>query len=495
MSCVDVVASTRFCFGGGSLSLVSAHGSGAVYQATRIADADALPVDDALDWAAIGGQQVGDTALPSYDPEAADALAQGRDLVEAVSAAIESDEDGSLAAWLATYLTQNPSTSPLQVTADAGAVPADDGWYLLTSTGKRPLLAWVDGAAVTLGDKSDTPTLDKQVDENGVWSEVGTYGSGHVISYRLVLSVPDTSDLYSTYKVSFHDEWDAHLTLVPDSLRASLVTGSLPTESADVGDATDISDLLAVDAQSTSFVATIANLCETAAQPGDFVVLTYQMTADALHNPGAAGLANTAWATYPDYTGEGETPKDSTVVHTFQVHVNKTDPSGAPLGGAVFALRDAEGAWLSADGSFGEEAARATFVTDDAGATPTIPNLRPGSYTFVELAAPEGYALPDNPETAFIIEAALEPEHVEMTVQASGAGTLESLDAEGASFTLAVINQPDMPGTPGNPDEPTDVKKWLAKTGDALAPLVAALGVALVAAACIVAARRRAQRR
>ena len=208
---------------GGALQVESSSGSGATYRAVRIATEDALPINEALAWEDVAGQQVGDRpAFPAYNPDSPNAPEQGRALAQAVSDELTHDDDGTLATWLAGFvLTGAPA---VEVTADAGAVPVQDGWWLLTAAGRRPLLAWVDGAPVTLGDKMDTPSLTKEVRDNvtGVWGESGTYGSGQSLDYRLSMTVPLSIDSYETYWVELHDTWDEHLTLDEKSVRLSL---------------------------------------------------------------------------------------------------------------------------------------------------------------------------------------------------------------------------------------------------------------------------------
>lgn len=458
---------------GGGLRVESSNGSGATYRAVRIANEDALPLDDALAWADVAGQQVGDhEAFPAYDPSSPAAPTQGRALAQAVSDELAHDDDGTLATWLAGFVL--PDAASVEVVADAGVVPVQDGWWLLTAAGRRPLLAWVDGEAVTLGDKSDVPSLEKEVldAQGGTWGDSSVYGGGRPLEFRLVVSVPDSLAGYTAYHCAFHDSWDERLTLVEDSMQLTLVSGT---------NEKDITGVLDLAVEKNGFTATIDDLCKTAAVPGDQLILTYQMVADPLANPGSDGLVNTAWFTYPSWEGEGKTPPDKTRSYAFRVRVQKDAPDGGPLEGAVFALRNEDGLWLAADGTFGAEKDQLTFSTGADGLTGDIPLVPAGSYILVELEAPQGYRLPDDPSFPFSVSAEHSFEQLNLSAESTGAATVEAVDASEAEVTLKVVNQPQTP--PGTPP-------GIPGTGDVL-PAVG--GFLLLAGLSVVAISRAAK--
>lgn len=435
--------------GEGALRVESSSGSGTVYRAVRIASEEALPLNNALVWADVAGKRVGDRQpFPEYDPASPNASEQGRALVQAVSNELTRDDDGTLATWLADFVRSDAAS--VEVIAGGPAVSVQNGWWLLTAPGRRPLLAWVDGKTVALGDKSDAPTLEKQVrdPETGEWGDSAIYGSGRLLEFRLVVSVPDSFAGYETYRCAFHDTWDERLSLVADSVRLALVSGTAET---------DITDVLDLAVSQNGFTATIDDLCKTPAAPGDRLVLTYKMTADPTDNPGSEGLVNDAWFTFPSWDGEGETPPDKTKSYAFRVRVRKASSDGEYLAGAVFALRNEDGLWLTADGSFGAEKDRLTFSTNEDGLTGEIPLIPAGSYVLVELEAPQGYELPDDPTFPFVISAEHSFDRLDLTVESSGAATVETVDAHKAEVVLKVINRtqtpPDEPPT-NPPDEP-----------------------------------------
>lgn len=399
-----------------------------------------------------------------------------------MSDAVAADGDGSLALELAGYITQYGYDTAVTVTSGGDSVPVADGWYLVTAQGRRPLFAWVDGAPVSLSDKADTPTLDKEVEgADGTWGDAATGGAGQDLSYRITVTVPDSYTYHSEYRLTINDTWDEGLLFVEGSLGAELVR-------AQGGERVDITGALELQVQASSFTATFGDLRQTPAQPGDKVVLTYRMSFDPSVLPGSDGFVNRAWATYPSHDGEGQTPPDRTRSYTFKIYVHKLNAADEPLEGAVFAVRDSTGAWLKADGTFGSEQDRATFTSGVDGTVNNIPVLAPGDYTLIELEAPDGYITPPKPSAPFTIVAALDGEELDLTVEASGNASVAEVSAADASATLEVVNEPVTTPPPGGS---------LTQTWDAMGPLMqvatvmAALGVlALVAWAVL----RRQQR-
>ncbi len=461
---------------GGSLSIRSSSGnSHATYRAVCIADKNALPIDSALDWESLSGRSFGSLGtLPHYDSTAPDAPEQGRSLVEAVSKLVSNDDDGSAAAEIVTLLASAEQVPGVEVAVDHGSVAVENGWWLLVSSGRRPLFAWVDGEPVQLGDKMDTPTLDKEVRDNvtGTWGDSGTFGSGQQLTYRLTLTVPESLEEFSTYWVEIHDQWDSRLSLVAHSVHVKLMSGGEQKE--------DITDAAKISSTDTSFTVRIDDLLAISSAPGDTVVVTYTMEPNASEAPGAEGLVNDAWAKFPHFDGDGETPHDRTRVYAFQVSIKKVTPTGTPLAGAVFALRDADGAWLAQDGTFGAASMRAAFTTDQQGLTSKIPLLAPGSYTLVELKAPHGYALPDDPTFPFSISAEHSFEQVNLTVNASGETRVDTVNATEGAFSLCVVNQPVTPPSGGIPQTWDALSNWeklgvVLMVAGALAIVLAAL--------------------
>lgn len=426
--------------GGGTLQVRNVSGSSAEYEAALIATPEALPVEDGLAWTEVAGKSVGaHQAFPDYDPTASNAKAQGRALVEAVDEALAADEDGSLAQWLSGHVIPAPASAPRpRVVSGGSAVAVQDGWYLLTSPGRRPLAAWVEGAPVELWDKSDSPSVTLHVRTDQEWASSAVHGAGRTLAVRTVMTVPETYSLFTSYPCTLNVAWDEPLALVPDSARLELVPAN--------GPAVDITALVELQAGSTSLVVRIADLCEAQAEPGDTIALTYEMNHDPLHAPGARGLDMQAHATFPTFTGTGETPVAKAKAYTSTLAVHAIAKDGKPLAGAVFALRGEAGEWLTAEGAFAGERSRVTWTTGEDGMAAIPQALGRGSYTLVQLENPAGHKPVRGFESAVKIDAEHDLDTLALTCEASGAAAVEQVDAGAAAATLVVEHDAEAQG-------------------------------------------------
>ncbi|MDO4436483.1 MAG: prealbumin-like fold domain-containing protein [Coriobacteriaceae bacterium] len=465
-----------YAAGKGSLQIKNTSGADATYLVVPIADADALPLEENFAWVDVAGQKVGDNdPFPSYDPNASNAKAQGRALVEAVSRAVTKDENGSLAHWLSGYVAADAEGTCDQLVSGGDALSVDDGWYLLVAKDRRPLLAWVEGDPVVLWDKSSTPVLTMDVKTDEDWSESAVYGAGKTLSYRMTMTVPDTYSLFTTYACAMHAEWNPLLSLREGSVHVELNTTSRK--------AVDLTDFATVEAGESAMDIRFADLCQTEAKPGDSIVVTYELDADAVTGSGAAGLLNTAWATFPSFDGEGRTPSVSVKAYTSKMYVRAATRNGKTLEGATFALRGADGKWLTSDGRFAGESERGLWKTDASGKVEIAPVLGCGVYTLVETKAPAGYELAAGSESTVKLTAEHSIENFTLTCSTSGAAKVDEVDAQDASVTLLVEH--DKKKEP--PSDPLDIIGKLPQTWDSLAPftkfgfIALALGLAAVA--------------
>lgn len=126
---------------------------------------------------------------------------------------------------------------------------------------------------------------------------------------------------------------------------------------------------------------------------------------------------------------------DGFVNYKGAVRLYKVNDSGQPLEGAVFDLLS-DGEVLS------------THTTNDKGQL-TVSNLSPGSYTFIETASPEGYAINTLP-IDFVIEAkhAGEPELIVLDdfINFQGQAFIQKVDSQGEPLEGAVFDLRDSEG-------------------------------------------------
>lgn len=81
------------------------------------------------------------------------------------------------------------------------------------------------------------------------------------------------------------------------------------------------------------------------------------------------------------------------------IAVSKVDANGDPLKGAKFEVRDASGNVVNISFLYGEEDEKGVLVTDDDGYAETGSVLDYGTYTVVEIEAPDGYSQTGMSET------------------------------------------------------------------------------------------------
>lgn len=126
-----------------------------------------------------------------------------------------------------------------QVTADSPefAALSASGYYLIIRTSNHPGSFATDTAATspifaalktgenTIVLKTAIPSLVKQIQEDstGAWGDEADHSLDQDVPYRLIGSIAENLDSYSTYRYAFHDSFDTHKTQIdPDSVRVSI---------------------------------------------------------------------------------------------------------------------------------------------------------------------------------------------------------------------------------------------------------------------------------
>lgn len=356
--------------------------------------------------------------------------------------------------WLSQNLKRDAEPTAT-VLADGPTVNVDDGWYLLTSTGKRPLFAWVKGSPVTLGDKSDTPVLTKTIVSDGKPADHAVVGVVEPIQYRLAVTVPATIELYTAYPLSVHDAWDSMLLPAGKEVSVALVSGR---------DKRDVSSHAKIAMGEGSLDVSI-DLIAAGAKPGDTLEIAYGLTLakDAL--PGYAGAGNDAYATFPSHDGNGKTPAQTVRAYAVSGSIRLVDGSGKPLANGRFAVRAKDGRWLAQDGSFGAEAKMGVWSTGKDGCTPQLPAFAPGEYELVQVEAPEGYAIPHGGVYPFTLVVAVEDDQLLIEATISDPCTVLDVNAQTGTYVLQAVNTKQLiPGLLGVMPQTGDIP-WMLATG------------------------------
>ncbi len=324
------------------------------------------------------------------------------------------------------------------------------GYYLIAETEAGDAadtlsLVMLDTAGkdnITVETKEGIPTVVKKVkdtnDTTGVtsdWQDSADYDIGDEIPFQVTGTVSAKIADYAIYEYIFHDEMDAGLAYKADSVKVMIgeddVTDSFTT--------TYENDKLTVSCVDLKKIADVTVDADTA------VVLTYTATLEADAVIGEAGNKNSVYLEYtndPYYDGTGtpgegeepedktgETTKDTVVVFTYTLTVDKVDDDGNALKGAGFTLYKKVG---GVETAIGEE------IVGEALTTFTWAGLDDGTYVLKETTVPAGYNKAEDIE--FTITATHDEDSAAPALTALSAG--EKLSADKATGIIAadVIN-------------------------------------------------------
>ena len=241
---------------------------------------------------------------------------------------------------------------------------------------------------VTVRPKSTSPSLDKTVSdindstrkdyEN--FLESADHDIGDDVPYRLN-SVLGNIDPYTTYNFKIIDELSKGLTFNDDAVITyggePLTEGEHYTISTTPG--TDGGTIVTYD------FGDILEWESPSVHTGGLFVVLYTAKLNENAVIGGQGNPNTAYLEYSnnpyDNESTGETTKDTAVVFTYKVVVDKTDGT-APLPGAGFTLykNDIGGNWIEVE-----------QITAGETTTFSFEGLDDGEYRLVETATPSGY--------------------------------------------------------------------------------------------------------
>ncbi len=245
---------------------------------------------------------------------------------------------------------------------------------------------------VTASTKLDTPSVEKKVQDindsadgnidDNPWQDSADHDIGDTIPYQITGTLPGNYADYDEYSYVFTDEMSAGLTYRGDA-RVYVDNGGTETEITDQAVITP--GTATPGATLTVSIADLKLITSPAIDKDSKIIVRYSAVLNENAVIGSPGNPNTVYLTYsndpnPGGTGTGTTPKDKTVVFTYQLVVNKVDESGDPLENAGFTLykKDSAGVWQPVKEFTAGSATSFTFA-----------GLDDGDYKLVESTVPE----------------------------------------------------------------------------------------------------------
>lgn len=233
----------------------------------------------------------------------------------------------------------------------ANKLSALAGYYLLkdkdavTGNDAATLFIVQVNGPVTVNRKADKPTFEKKVkdvnDSTGIttgWQDSADYDVNDDVPFQLTATLPTNETdfaAYKTYKLVFHDQQSAGLTLNKDSVVVKYGDQTLGTDSYTLETPATDNDTFDITINDAKTVKDADGSAITVAAGGKFTVeytskLNENAVIGATGNPNEASLE---FSNNPNVGGEGntgKTPNDKVIVFTYQLDINKTFNGGNP---------------------------------------------------------------------------------------------------------------------------------------------------------------------
>lgn len=366
--------------------------------------------------------------------------------------------------------------APIKVLNAANSYAAEelaDGYYLIQDvTADVPAGDSVSAYMVqALGTVSITPksgvvTVEKKVDDKNdsnesedaiEWQDSADYDIGDDVPFQITATLPENVTAYSSYKLILHDTMSKGLTYNTSTINVTLKNVNdnnatiVNSQHYAVGYTTNTDG-------SSNLTITFDNVKAFGA--GDNAVITVEYTAELNSNAviGSAGNPNEVYGEYsnnPNSDGTGETVKDTVIVFTYQLVVNKVDKDNKSLAGAGFTLyKWVEKVTEDADTKAYDWQAIGSELKDTEMVTFTWTGLDDGTYKLEETTTPAGYNTIDPIEFKIVAGHVAEsdaPTLTSLTGDVTSGTATFTADVTAGSLTTNIVNQAgvELPTTGG----------------------------------------------
>ncbi len=252
-----------------------------------------------------------------------------------------------------------------------------------------------------INNKSQYPTIDKVIVENGSDVDANNVAIGDVVNYKVTSSVPNLAG-YGAYTFNITDRFGTGLTF-NDDVAIQLKKGESTKDLVEDTDFTVSQSGQVVTITFTNFIQ-----YKSTSWQGADIVVTYSALVNDNAVVGATGNDNTVTLTYSSNPAVSSDTKTTTpeVVSSYVtgITIRKVDSSGNALTGAQFQLTGDKVNKVRVQGTEMQTKTESFTVnaTVDANGQLVLEGLAEGEYQIKELVAPTGYHLLAEPITVTI---------------------------------------------------------------------------------------------